>query len=114
MRRGWGEVFKADRLKHAMHPGKGDWIPTLRAQGSTAGVTPQSARVRAKAPRQAGLTFSINSHCLSHNTPPLNRKTARRNAEKENKEKKGGGWRQIFSKILCVKERRGEKNHMKI
>lgn len=67
----------------------------LQAQGSTAGVTPQSARVRAKAPRQAGLTFSINSHCLSHNTPPpppLNRKTARRNAKKENKEKRGGGW----------------------
>lgn len=38
----------------------------LQAEGSTAGVTPQSTRVRAKAARQPSLTFSINSASLSH------------------------------------------------
>lgn len=62
-----GQSFQSRLLKHAPYPGKEIGFQ-LQAQGSTTGVTPQSAQVKAKAVLQAGLTFSINSHSLTHNT----------------------------------------------
>lgn len=62
-----GQSFQSEPLKHAPNPSKEIGFQ-LQAQGSSAGVTPQSARVRAKAALQASLTFSINSPSLTHNT----------------------------------------------
>lgn len=59
--------YQMGLLKHAPHPSEEIGFQ-LQSQGSTAGVTPQSARVRAKAELQAGLMFSINSPSLTHNT----------------------------------------------
>lgn len=62
-----GQSYLTGLLKHAPYPFEEIGFQ-LQARGSTAGVTPQSARVRAKAALQAGLTFSINSPSLTHNT----------------------------------------------
>lgn len=62
---GGGKVFKADyyNMRHISAKEIGF---QLQAEGSTAGVTPQSTRVRAKATLQPSLTFSINLPSLSH------------------------------------------------
>lgn len=62
-----GQSFQSGLLKHAPYPSKEIGFQ-LQAQGSTTGVSPQSARVKAKAALQASLTFSINSPSLTHNT----------------------------------------------
>lgn len=79
-----GQSFQSGLLKHAPYPGKEIGFQ-LQAQGSTTGVTPQSARVRAKAALQAGLTFSINSPSLTHNTNLCCQTERERKTEKENK-----------------------------
>lgn len=62
-----GQSYQTRLLKHAPYPGEEIGFQ-LQAQGSTTEVTLQSARVRAKAALQAGLTLSINSPSLTHNT----------------------------------------------
>lgn len=64
-----GQGFQSGLLKHAPYLSKEIGFQQ-RAQGSITGVTPQSARVRAKATLQASLTFSINSPDLTRNTHP--------------------------------------------
>lgn len=61
------QSYQMGLLKHAPYPREEIGFQ-LQSQGSTTGVTPQSARVRAKAALQAGLMFSINSPSLTHNT----------------------------------------------
>lgn len=62
-----GQSYQTGPLKHAPYPSEEIGFQ-LQAQGSSTEVTPQSARVRAKAALQAGLTLSINSPSLTHNT----------------------------------------------
>jgi len=62
---GGGQSYQTGLLKHAPYPCEEIGFQML-AQGSTTEVTPQSARVKAKAALQAGLTFSINSPSPTH------------------------------------------------
>lgn len=79
-----GKVFKADYYN--MHYISAKEIGfQLQAEGSSAGVTPQSPRVRSKAALQPGLTFSINSPSLSHKRTLAKQKECEQQIKKKKK-----------------------------
>lgn len=82
----------------------------LQAEGSTAGVTPQSTRVRAKAALQPSLTFSINSPSLSHERTLAKQKECGQQIKKDVVKYRKIKIRLMFSTRILVMD--GEKHNI--
>lgn len=82
----------------------------LQAEGSTAGVTPQSTRVRAKAALQPGLTFSINSPSRSHKRTLAKQKKCKQIKKKDAVNYRKTKIRLTFSTRILVMD--GEKHNI--